>query len=50
LTPRFLLMRRTAVWRRFSRLGIGVGARRSEQVFSCLSRPADLFSTISLVR
>jgi hypothetical protein len=50
LTPRFLLVRRTAIWRRSSRRGAGIGVRRFEQVFSCLSRPADLFSTISFVR
>jgi hypothetical protein len=50
LTPRFLLVCRSAILHRSSRLGIGVGPRRFEQVFSCLSRPADLFSTIPLVR
>jgi hypothetical protein len=50
LTPRFLLVWRSAILHRSSRFGIGIGARRFKQVFGCLSRPADLFSTVSLVR
>jgi hypothetical protein len=50
LTPRFLLVWRTAIRYRSGRLGIGTGPRRFEQVFSCLPRPADLFPTISFVR
>jgi hypothetical protein len=43
-------MGRIAIWHRSSRLGIGIWLRPFEQVFSRLPRPADLVSTISLVR
>jgi hypothetical protein len=50
LAPRFRLVWRTAIWHRSSRLDIGTVTRRFEQIFSRLSRPADFFSTIALVR